>query len=289
MTATHSDQVTNQCMRACLLACMPACLCSHGRCQQQFGLRHWKATLQRHYCGRCQHVFCLQHTAYSPHGTNGTCGVQSRCLCIDCFYEYTPEYQSFLASRNTLVGKRSRSGPPAAAMAATAAGGASGSSEGGGVSGAGVRVGRVLSRLVPSSFGSSSSGSGAPGASAGAKQQQQQHAQQLQHTAPSAAPCEASQAAAGGHAATPAAAGDAQTEAGQETDQALQMLVPPVRQRSLGSGSTCTPVAACSSGLKSRMLWGRGLTKALGVVRFKRAGEHLQEGRGSTAAAPDSS
>jgi len=284
------------CLRACLLAYLPACLRSHGRCQQQFGLRHWKATLQRHYCGRCQHVFCLQHTAYSPHGTNGTCGVQSRCLCIDCFYEYTPEYQSFLASRNTLVGKRSRSGPPAAAMAATAAaaagaGGASGSSEGGGVSGAGGRAGRVLSKLVPNSFGSSSSGSGgggsgaAPGSAGGRKQQQ---AQQLQHLASTAAPCEASQAAAGAQAAITAASGEAQMEADQETEQALQMLVPPVRQRSLGSGSTCTPVAACSSGLKSRMLWGRGLTKALGVVRFKQAGEHMQEGRGSTAAAPDS-
>lgn len=240
------------------------------RCRQQFGLRHWKATLQRHYCGRCQQAFCAQHTAYSPHGSSGTCGVQSRCLCIDCFYEYTPEYQAFLASRNTLTGKRSRSGPPAAA-AAMAAG--SSSSTGGSKSGG------MLSRLVPHSFSSSQNqsavvasiggGSGGSGAvsvlaprSAGDQVQQQQ-----------------GQAAADGASADPVhqpmatSAGSAGDMAGQQTTNQQAAGVRQLARRSSLSAGATAPSAAYSKGTKSRMLWGRGLTKALGVVRFKHAGD----------------
>jgi hypothetical protein len=205
----------------------------------------------------------MQHTAYSPHGTSGTCGVQSRCLCIDCFYEYTPEYQAFLASRNTLVAKRSRSGPPGAAAAAVAgtAGRAAGAAGGGSAessSAGGAKAAGLLSRLVPHTLygsqtqlaaGGSSAGDGsmlAPKA-LGAQQQQQEH------QVPG-------DAVASGSAT---AAGEVQEGAAEQQQ--------PSRQRPLGVAASA-PAAACSKGMKSRMLWGRGLTKALGVVRFKHAG-----------------
>eukprot|EP00775_Hariotina_reticulata_P002874 gene2874-3165_t len=81
------------------------------RCTQLFDLRHLKALMGRHYCGRCQQAFCIQHTAYSPHGSTGSCGAESRCVCITCFYDFTPEYRMFLSSRNTLISRRTSSGP----------------------------------------------------------------------------------------------------------------------------------------------------------------------------------
>eukprot|EP00877_Chromochloris_zofingiensis_P009766 jgi/Chrzof1/5042/Cz15g09180.t1 len=88
-------------------------LCCVRRCEQRFDMRNLRALRTKHYCGRCQQVFCLQHTAYSSHGPGGSCGQESRCVCINCFYEFTPEYRALLMARNTLPSKRSISGPSA--------------------------------------------------------------------------------------------------------------------------------------------------------------------------------
>ena len=188
--------------------------------------------------------------------------MQSRCLCIDCFYEYTPEYQAFLASRNTLVGKRSKSGPPAAAAAAAAAVVAAAGvpyCEGESVRGGSSR-GRMLGRLVPGAAVSSRA------ASPSVAQEQRDLQPQQQDLA--ILPVHGL-----GHASPP---GEAAASSGADSGAAEIgfMQAAPARQRSLGAGAQA-PSAACSKGLKSRMLWGRGLTKALGVVRFKQAGDHL--------------
>ncbi len=41
--------------------------------------------MQRHFCCVCQRVFCHHHTAYSPHGPFGSCGMESQCICDGCF------------------------------------------------------------------------------------------------------------------------------------------------------------------------------------------------------------
>jgi hypothetical protein len=77
--------------------------CAHPGCEQRFdSLRNLGAKRQRHNCGRCLRTVCLAHTAYSTHGASGPCGVQSRCVCVTCFAQFTPEYQMLLAARNTL-------------------------------------------------------------------------------------------------------------------------------------------------------------------------------------------
>lgn len=276
------------------------------RCQQQFGLRQWKATLQRHYCGRCQQAFCLQHTAYSPHGTNGTCGVQSRCLCIDCFYEYTPEYQAFLASRNTLIGsKRSKSGPPAAAAAAAAAmgvgveDGSAGRSGGSGLGGSGngssssssSKAGRVLSRLLPATLVGSSSGGGGGSSSSNSKPEPEKQEQQEESCVQQQQDSQllfAAQQPTGTPAATDASPAQGMTLYHADTTQndpegaaaaadLLQSHQQPqtqlAKQRSLRPDAVAPSAHACSKGMHSRMLWGRALTKTLGVVRFKHAGD----------------
>jgi hypothetical protein len=76
-------------------------------------------------------------------------------------------------------------------------------------------------------------------------------------------------------------AGEVQQATAAEQPTAGQQQ--PSRQLPLGVGA---PAAACSKGMKSRMLWGRGLTKALGVVRFKHAGDmHVGAGRQQQPAA----
>ena len=231
----------------------------------------------------------MQHTAYSPHGTSGTCGVQSRCLCIDCFYEYTPEYQAFLASRNTLVGKRSRSGPPAAAAAAAAFGGpwegeASMRGRDGGSTSAGGRAGSVLSRLVPLGRSSSSkqvTGAGAAGAGSAsclARRDESYQAKQGHQLQAGVAPVSAAAPAHVSGAPLTADGSDSAEQLMEHSHEAMMTQQQPqpqlTRRSSLGVGAMAVqPAAACSQGMKSRMLWGRGLTKALGVVRFKHAGD----------------
>ena len=38
-----------------------------------------------HYCGFCQHKFCVSHVATSPHGARGKCMPESECVCLKCF------------------------------------------------------------------------------------------------------------------------------------------------------------------------------------------------------------
>ena len=49
-------------------------------------LSNVKHAMQRHFCSVCQRVFCHQHTAYSPHGPLGSCGMESQCICEDCHF-----------------------------------------------------------------------------------------------------------------------------------------------------------------------------------------------------------
>jgi hypothetical protein len=42
-------------------------------------------TANTHYCGFCQHKFCFEHVASSPHGTRGKCMPESECVCTKCF------------------------------------------------------------------------------------------------------------------------------------------------------------------------------------------------------------
>lgn len=44
----------------------------------------------------------MAHTAYSPHGPSGGCGAESRCVCVDCFGDFTQQHRALLTSRNTL-------------------------------------------------------------------------------------------------------------------------------------------------------------------------------------------
>jgi hypothetical protein len=63
------------------------------------GVRH---SIQRHYCGRCEHLYCLRHTRISPHGTFGSCGLDSKCLCLPCFEALSFEQQVLLEKTNRL-------------------------------------------------------------------------------------------------------------------------------------------------------------------------------------------
>ena len=44
-----------------------------------------KHSFTRHYCSICQNVYCQKHTHYSPHGNLGSCGMESKCICQNCF------------------------------------------------------------------------------------------------------------------------------------------------------------------------------------------------------------
>lgn len=58
-----------------------------------------------HYCGSCQQSYCGHHTRVSPHGSTGSCGMDSGCLCARCFSRLPPEEQEVAASRNKLKAK----------------------------------------------------------------------------------------------------------------------------------------------------------------------------------------
>lgn len=70
--------------------------------------KNYKEHKTKHYCGRCQRTYCLQHTEYSPHGNTGTCGQNSNCVCVDCFKLFTLEFQMQLMQRNKLCKANSR-------------------------------------------------------------------------------------------------------------------------------------------------------------------------------------
>ena len=70
--------------------------CAYPGCGVRFfglGLKVMKHTLQKHYCSRCQNLFCHHHTQYSPHGSLGSCGLDSKCICLLCWQEIPPSRQ----------------------------------------------------------------------------------------------------------------------------------------------------------------------------------------------------
>ncbi|KAG2492414.1 hypothetical protein HYH03_009357 [Edaphochlamys debaryana] len=107
-------------------------MCSVPGCCKKLDLRHYRDYARRHYCGRCQTTVCGAHTAYSPHGATGSCGHESRCVCVLCFQAFNPSYQAFLRSRNTLPQPAPTPSPAQTALAgsSTAAAGVAGSPAG---------------------------------------------------------------------------------------------------------------------------------------------------------------
>lgn len=64
--------------------------CAHVGCHRKFHrlrLTDVKHALTRHYCSVCQNVYCHQHTQFSPHGSYGSCGMESKCICETCFFQ----------------------------------------------------------------------------------------------------------------------------------------------------------------------------------------------------------
>ena len=64
--------------------------CAYPKCEVRFyglGLKTMKHALQKHYCCRCQNLFCHHHTQFSPHGSLGSCGLDSKCICVLCWQE----------------------------------------------------------------------------------------------------------------------------------------------------------------------------------------------------------
>ena len=62
--------------------------CAHAGCHRRFHRLRYKDVkhaLQRHYCGVCQRVVCHVHTRFTPHGPFSSCGMESQCICEDCF------------------------------------------------------------------------------------------------------------------------------------------------------------------------------------------------------------
>ncbi|KXZ44899.1 hypothetical protein GPECTOR_61g852 [Gonium pectorale] len=96
-------------------------VCALPGCGRKLDLLHYRDYARRHYCGRCQQTVCGAHTAYSPHGATGSCGHESRCVCVVCFTHFNPAYQRFLRQRNTLKPAASGPGPGPSASAGTSA------------------------------------------------------------------------------------------------------------------------------------------------------------------------
>ena len=46
-----------------------------------------RSAMTSHYCSICQNMYCQRHTAYSPHGRLGSCGMESKCICQLCYDE----------------------------------------------------------------------------------------------------------------------------------------------------------------------------------------------------------
>ncbi|CAL8461872.1 g1403 [Coccomyxa elongata] len=85
--------------------------CGHHGCHRQFRgykLSNVKHAMQRHFCSVCQRVFCHHHTAYSPHGPLGSCGMESQCICENCFSVLPWSTQERLKKTNKLVKKAPR-------------------------------------------------------------------------------------------------------------------------------------------------------------------------------------
>lgn len=89
--------------------------CAHPGCHRRFDrLRDMRRKMESHYCSQCQHVVCLHHTRVSPHGPRGGCGLDSKCVCCDCFAELAPAQQAAYDRINRLP-RATASGAAAAA------------------------------------------------------------------------------------------------------------------------------------------------------------------------------
>lgn len=234
------------------------CVSDHScRCEQQFDLRHFRALRQRHYCGRCQQAFCLQHTAYSTHGASGSCGAESRCVCVDCFQDLTPEYRMFLTTRNTLNSRRSSSGP------------AGGSSSDGGCSASSRQTqSSDLGECRPPAAASAASESGYLSSkklfNIGGKSRAYKSSPNLQQHTAGTSPSRVMNFHSPGRRSQPGV-GTAVTASASSRSGGLHEQVP-------DSGDVDS-----RSSVMGKMLWARGLAKAKAVVRFKQAGQHRKQ------------
>ncbi|KAF6258431.1 hypothetical protein COO60DRAFT_1120138 [Scenedesmus sp. NREL 46B-D3] len=236
--------------------------CAFPGCTQQFDLRHLRALKQRHYCGRCQQAYCLAHTAYSPHGPSGACGAESRCVCCSCFFDFTPEYRMFLASRNTIQpgggSRRSQSGPPQQGT-----GSGSGSAGGASGGGSGSRHGSPVPAVA-----AAAAAAGACTVSRDRAQTKSLLAMQQQQVWPAGSKLRMSRSS---NTLTRDPAADEAAAAGPG---------PGVACSPNSSSNNCVqdsqaayPSQANQQHLKSRMLWARAWTKSKAVVRLLQAGQ----------------
>eukprot|EP00850_Spirogloea_muscicola_P016450 SM000133S26816 [mRNA] locus=s133:275486:280643:- [translate_table: standard] len=80
--------------------------CNFEGCKLRFDRWHnisdWRAKLSKHYCRECQGVYCVTHTRYSPHGAHGQCGLDSKCVCVNCHARLPTEVRIQLERTNKL-------------------------------------------------------------------------------------------------------------------------------------------------------------------------------------------
>ena len=268
--------------------------CAQPGCTQRFDLRNYSAMRQRHSCGRCLQTFCLSHTAYSPHGASGACGVQSRCVCFECYLEFTPEYQALLESRNTLIMHKGKLGmlwSLGQKVKATAAGGAVAGR--GSVGGAGPPPGASAvdggSAGGGGGFDSSSSSRSSAGRGLhygpGSSSAQSTGGEFIHGTGLTAQPTEGGVESAGGELRGEAAVEGEQTlgDFGQGTiAQEVQYRscgsegdLPPGLLGGMGPGGCGLPRSGSSG--QGRLLWARAWTKLRAINMFKVAGHEAHE------------
>jgi len=99
--------------------------CGVAGCHRRFHRLRYKDVkhaLQRHYCAVCQRVVCHAHTRYAAHGPFSSCGMESQCICEDCFdalprgtqARRPPRQRPCLSGAGRAHGRRGRA--PAAAL-----------------------------------------------------------------------------------------------------------------------------------------------------------------------------
>ena len=80
-------------------------LCPNAGCTcEDRGIKIWPAG-KWHVCGRCQEVFCPDHTAIKAHGALGGCGIDSKCVCAGC-YELLPAAERCVADARLWLAMR---------------------------------------------------------------------------------------------------------------------------------------------------------------------------------------
>ncbi|GBG85518.1 hypothetical protein CBR_g40157 [Chara braunii] len=74
--------------------------CNADQCNVRFDWSYWKS---KHYCKRCQGVFCQEHTKYADHNRWTSCKLETQCLCNSCFRREPSPVRARLASENKLL------------------------------------------------------------------------------------------------------------------------------------------------------------------------------------------